>query len=77
VGEADAAVQLRVAGQASLDAGHADQDDAHVVPVVVVANQFQAGGLEPVSLVDDEQLGEPGRCGLGVHEWVDVAVLVY
>ena len=76
VSEADAAVQLGVARQAPFDAGHADQDHAHGVPVVVVADLLQAGGLEPVGLIDDEQLGEPGREGLGVHERVDVAVLV-
>ena len=42
--------------------------------VVVVADLFESGGLEPVGLVDDEQLGEPGGSGLGVDEGVDLAV---
>ena len=63
-------------GQAPFDAGHADQDHAHVVPVVVVADLLQPGGLEPVGLVDDEQLRQPGRQGLGMHERVDVAMPV-
>ena len=41
VGEADTAVELGVAGQALFDAGHADEDDAHGVTVVVVTDLFQ------------------------------------
>jgi hypothetical protein len=38
VGEADAAVELGVAGEAFFDAGHADEDDSHGVAVVVVVD---------------------------------------
>jgi hypothetical protein len=44
VGEPDSAVQLGVAGQASLQPGHADQQEPHLVVVVDVAQLFQAGG---------------------------------
>ena len=74
--EADAAVELRVAGEAFLDAGHADEDDAHSVAVVEVADLFESGGLlEPVGFVDDEQLGVPAVLGFGVNVGVNVAVL--
>lgn len=75
VSEADAAVELRVAGEAFLDAGHADEDDAHSVAVVEVADLFESGGFEPVGFVDDEQLGVPAVLGFGVNVGVDVAVL--
>ena len=45
VGEADPAVQLGVAGQLPVEAGHADQDQAEVAAVEEVAELFQAGGL--------------------------------
>ena len=64
VDEADPAVELRVAGEALFDAGHADEDHAELAAVVVVAELLQCGGLEPVGLVDDEQLDE-GRQGMG------------
>lgn len=54
VGEADPAVELRVASEAFLDPGHADQDDAHVAMVEIVADLLEAGGLESVGFVDDE-----------------------
>jgi hypothetical protein len=57
VDESDPAVELGVAGQAFFDAGHADQDQADAGPVVVVAELFQRRCLEPVRLVDDQQLG--------------------
>ena len=60
VGEADAAVELGVAGEAFLDAGHANEDDAHVVAVVLVADLLEARALEPVGFVDDQELGAPG-----------------
>lgn len=66
VGESDAAVQLRIAGQAQLQPGPADQDEPELMPVVQVSDLFQASGLEPVGLVDDDQLDVregPGRCG--------------
>jgi hypothetical protein len=60
VDEADPAVQLRVAGEGLLDAGHADQDHAEVAAVVVVAELLEGGWLEPVCFVDDEQFDEAG-----------------
>jgi hypothetical protein len=59
VGEADAAVELRVACEAFLQAGHADEDQADRVAVEDVAQLFLAGGLEAVGFVDDEQLDVP------------------
>ena len=43
VGEADPAVELRVAGELPVEAGHADQDQAEVAAVEEVAELFQAG----------------------------------
>lgn len=51
VREADSAVELRVAGEAFLDAGHADQDDAHLLAVVEVADLFETGRYESVGFV--------------------------
>jgi len=42
VGEPDPAVELGVASQALVDAGHADQDHAQGVPVVVVPDLLEA-----------------------------------
>ncbi len=52
MGEADAAVELRVAGELPLEPGHADQDQPDVVAVEEVAELLEGVGLEPVSLVD-------------------------
>jgi hypothetical protein len=60
VDEPDAAAELGVAGQALFDAGHPDQDHAHLAAVVVVAQLLHAQGLEPVSLIDDQELGVRG-----------------
>ena len=57
VGEPDPAVELRVAGELPVEAGHADQDHAQVAAVEEVAELFEAAGLEPVGLVDDQQFG--------------------
>ncbi len=73
VGEADAAVELGVAGEAFFDAGHADKDDAHGVAVVVVPDLLEGRGFEPVGLVDDEEFGQAGCPGVAVLEDVDVA----
>lgn len=67
VGESDAAVKLRVAAESFLDTGHADEDDAHSVAVVEVADLFKSGGLEPVGFVDDEQFGVSAVLGFGVN----------
>jgi len=75
VGESDSAVELRVAGETFLDAGHADQDDAHVVSVEVVADLLEAGCFEPVGLVDDEQFGTAAGAGFIVDVGIDDAML--
>jgi len=54
VGEPDSALELGITGEAFLDSWHADEDDAHSVAVVEIADLFQTGGLEPVGFVDDE-----------------------
>jgi len=52
VGEADAAVELGVAGQLAFEPGHADEDQSDVVAVEEVAELFEGVGFEPVGLVD-------------------------
>jgi len=47
VGEPDAAVELGVAGQAFLDPGHAHEDHAETVSVVVVADLLQLAVRAP------------------------------
>jgi len=75
VGEADTAVELGVAGESFLDAGHPDEDDAEVVSVEVVAYLFEAGGLEAVGVIDDDELGAAAGAGFGVDVGVNDAVL--
>ncbi|GAA3614066.1 hypothetical protein GCM10022223_32870 [Kineosporia mesophila] len=79
VGESDAAVQLGVAGQAFFDAGHADQDQAEVVPVEPVAQVFQGRGGKTFGFVDDQKFdviesAPGGRAGLAVNVLVDADV---
>lgn len=74
VGEADAAVELRVAREAFFNAGHADEDDAHVVAVVEIADLFEAGGFEAAGFVDDKQFCVPAVLGFGMDVGVDVTV---
>jgi len=57
VREADPGVQLGVARQPAVQARHPNKHKADASTVVVVAQQFQADGLDPVGLVHDEQLG--------------------
>jgi hypothetical protein len=40
-----------------VEAGHTDQDQAEVAAVEEVAELFEAGGLEAVGLIDDDQFG--------------------
>jgi len=54
VGEADPAVELRVAGQLPVEAGHADQDHTEVGAVEEVTELLEAVGFEPVGLIDDQ-----------------------
>jgi hypothetical protein len=51
VGESDPAVERWVAGELPFESGHADQDEADVVAVEVVAELFQALGFQPVCFV--------------------------
>ena len=74
VGEADAAVQLRLTREAFFDARHPDTNDAHGVAVVVVPNLLECWRFEPVGLVDNEEFGQARRQGASVLEDVDVAV---
>jgi hypothetical protein len=53
VGEADAAVELRVAREATFETGHADQDQPDVVAVEEVAELCEARGFQSVGFVDD------------------------
>ena len=63
MGEAHAAVELGVAGEALLHAGHADQDDAHAGAVEAVADELEPRRREALGLVEDQQLHEalPGH----------------
>jgi hypothetical protein len=57
------AVELWVAREASLEAGHAEQDKAQRTLVVQIAHLFESGHLEPIGLANDHQLGLiGGRC---------------
>ena len=57
VGEPDPAVQLGVAGELPVEAGHTDQDQAEIASVEEVPELFQPSGSQAVSLIDDHQLG--------------------
>ena len=54
-----------IAGQLPVEAGHADQDQAEIAAVEEVAELFEAGGLEAVGLVDDDQFGAAVGVELG------------
>ena len=56
VGEPDPAVQLGVAGELPVEAGHTDQDQAEIASVEEVPELFQPSGSQAVSLIDDHQL---------------------
>lgn len=79
VGESDAAVELRVAGEAFFDAGHTDEEQAVGVAVVFVAQHFQGTGGQPFGFVDNEQFGVvvtrsvDDRCRRGGEVLVDAA----
>jgi hypothetical protein len=53
--EADARVELRKASDALLDAGHGDQDHAHVAAVEDGAHLFETVHLQSVGLIDDDE----------------------
>lgn len=56
MGKADAAVELRVAGELTLEPRHTDQDQPDVVTVEEVAELLEGVRFEPVRLMDDHQL---------------------
>ena len=56
VGEADAAVELRVAGQALVDVGYPDEQEPERSAVEAVAQVLQGRRGQPIGLVDDEQV---------------------
>jgi len=57
VGEADPAIEMGVAGEWPVEAGHADQDQAEVVAVEEVSELFQPAGFQSVCFVDDHEFG--------------------
>jgi hypothetical protein len=57
VGEADAGIELGVAGELPVESGPADEDQADVAAFEVVAELLEAGGSEPVGFVEDDQFG--------------------
>jgi hypothetical protein len=71
VDEADAGVELGVAGEPFLDAGHPDEDEPDTGAVVVVAQLLQCRDAEPVCLVHDQQFGM--RAGVEHPVLVDTA----
>ena len=56
MGEPDPAVELWVAGELPVEAGHADEDQSEVASVEEVAELLQAG-LSAVCPVDDHEFG--------------------
>jgi len=48
---------LGIAGELSVEAGHADQDHAHIAAVEEVPELFEATCFQPVRFVDNEELG--------------------
>lgn len=56
VGEAHAAVELGVAREAPLHAGHADQDHTPAGAVEDNAHELERRSLHPLGLVDDDEL---------------------
>ena len=76
VGEPDPAVELWVARQPFLDAGHADQEQPVAAPVEAVAQVLQRGRGEPFGLVDDEELDPVGRGGVADRWFTASDVLV-
>jgi hypothetical protein len=56
VGEPDSAVELGVPAELSFQAGHSDEDEADLGPVVAIAQDFVASAGEAFGFVDDHQL---------------------
>lgn len=78
VGEAEAAVELRVVAESLVDAGHADEDHRKVGAVVVVAEDFQGGRGESFGFVNDEQFHQFADAvhAAGLRRIVSVEVLI-
>ena len=75
VGEADPAVELRVAGQALLDAGHADEQQPEVLAVEAVTQVLQRRRGQAFGLVDDQEFHVVRQAG-SEHLLVALLVLV-
>ena len=58
VGEADAAIELRIAGQALFHARHADEDDADAGAVEHVSDAFERGHRQTLGLVKDQHFDQ-------------------
>lgn len=61
VREADAAVELRVSGHAPLDTGHADQDQAGIAAVELVAEIFERGRGKALGFVNYDKFEAADR----------------
>jgi hypothetical protein len=59
--ETDTRVELRKASDALLDAGHADQDHAHVAAVEDGPHLFETVHLQSVGLIDDDEVSRIGN----------------
>lgn len=55
VGEADTAIELRIAAELLFDSWHADEDEPDIRAVVAVPQVFQRVSAEAFRLVDDDQ----------------------
>ena len=53
--EADAGIELRIAGQPLFDAWHSDQDQADLIAIEQIAQLLQARNLQPIGFVDQDQ----------------------
>lgn len=77
VGEADSDVELWVAGEGLLDAGHPDEQQPVITAVVLVAQVFYRGRGQAFGFVDDEQfdvVGHPPLGSAGVDVLVDADI---
>nr|WP_231565740.1 hypothetical protein [Paracoccus sanguinis] len=63
VREADAAVELRVSGHAPLDTGRADQDQAGIAAVELVAEIFERGRGKALGFVNYDKFEAADRRG--------------
>ena len=63
MGKTNAAVELRVSSHASFNPRHADEAQARIATVKLVAKIFEAGCGEPFGFVDDDKLDQIQRRG--------------